>query len=431
MVAPGRVLPTVAMGVFGSDRIHFALDGHHPFGACHHQKIVVADDLFAFCGGIDTTEDRWDTSEHMPNDPRRLRKDGSPAPPWHDVTSALTGPAASALGELARRRWRRATGDQLDRPGDRTELPWPAGLEIVARNLNIAIARTEPPFEGESLVNEIERLCLDQIAAARNSIYIESQYFAAESICQALEARLREPDGPEIVVVNPQAALSSLEDEAMHVLRGRLISRMDAADRGDRFRILYPVTRAGEPIYIHAKVFIIDDRVLRIGSSNLNDRSMGFDTECDIAFESPNDDFDVIEQFRTRLLAEHLGVEPSRVENALSRTGSLIDTIDALNDERRGFRAISRKSESRLGGWFADSRVFDPRYHPGEVSNAGEGLRPRHIAMIGAAAGVGIMGWFIWRRWFRNPVRPQEKPSKRVFGKSLIDRHPSWPAFRP
>jgi phospholipase D1/2 len=178
--------------------------------------------------------------------------------------------------------------------------------------VDAAIARTAPPFDGRPLVNEIERLYLDQVAAARRTIYVESQYFAAGSVIDALEGRLREPEGPEIVVINPQSALSTVEDRAMHVLRGRAIDRLRAADRhGDRFRILHPVDAAGEPIYVHAKVFVVDDRVLRVGSSNLDDRSMGFDTECDLAVAPPRGGAGVVAAFRTRLLAEHLGVAPA------------------------------------------------------------------------------------------------------------------------
>ena len=96
--------PTLQLKM-ASDRIHFALDSHHPVGACHHQKIVVVDDRLAFCGGIDVTTGRWDTREHAPQDERRSNPDGSLHQPWHDVSAAIQGDAAKALGELARNRW--------------------------------------------------------------------------------------------------------------------------------------------------------------------------------------------------------------------------------------------------------------------------------------------------------------------------------------
>ena len=399
LMAPGRVLPTVALWAFGHNRVHFALDGHHPSGACHHQKIVVVDDGLAFCGGIDATEDRWDTADHLDGDPRRVRKSGAPAPPWHDATAALTGPAAAALGELSRRRWRRATGETLDRPERAGEAAWPDGLDVTVRDVEVAIARTEPPFDGEPMVDEIERLYLDQIAAARRTLYIESQYFAAESVGAALERRLREPDGPEVIVVNPDAALSYLEDQAMHVLRGRLITRLRAADRHDRFRIFHPVTEAGESIYVHAKIFIVDDRVLRIGSSNLDDRSMGFDTECDLAFEAPEAAPDVVSRFRTQLLCEHLGVTAARLDRAVAEAGSLVGAVDALVRPRgRSLHPIDPKPEGWLGRWLADTRLLDPRFHRGDASGTGQGLRPRHVLLGAAAGGLVLAGALLWRR---------------------------------
>lgn len=394
LAAPGRLAPTVALSIFGSDRIHFALDGHHPFGACHHQKIVVADDALAFCGGIDATEKRWDTSEHLPHDPRRICKDGTPSGPWHDATSALTGPAAAALAELSRRRWHRANGESLSRPQHTPPTPWPEGLDVDATNIDVAISRTEPPFDGKPLINEIEQLFLNGIKAAKQVIYIESQYFAAESICTALEQRLQEENGPEIVVVNPVEAESWLEDDAMHVLRQRMVERLVEADHQNRFRIYYPVTRAGEPIYVHAKIMVVDDSLLVIGSSNINDRSMGFDTECNVAIAEPAE---VIERFRIRLISEHLDVSPVRFREVEGNDKQCIFAIERLSRENgRGLRKLSRDSPTLIGNMLADTRLLDPRYHPGEQTNAGRGLRPRHIAIL---AGGLALGWLAWQKW--------------------------------
>lgn len=394
LAAPGRLVPSLALSLFGGDRIHFALDGHHPFGACHHQKIVVADETLAFCGGIDATEDRWDTPDHLPDDPRRVRKDGTPSDPWHDVTSAMSGPAAEALAELSRRRWFRATGDEIEKPQDVTPSDWPESLHVDARDIDVAIARTEPPFDGGPLINEIEQLYLAGIKSAERFIYIESQYFAAETISTAIEARLAERDGPEIVIINPRHAESWLEDDAMHVLRERLIKRLKKADREDRFRIYYPVTEAGDPIYVHAKVMIVDDHLLRLGSSNLNDRSMGFDTECDVVIEEPAE---TIEGFRVKLLAEHLGTSPEQVAEELGRSGSMIDTIEKLNRKHgRGLRRVFRKRDSFVGNFLANTRMLDPRYHPGEGVATGRGVRPRHLALIAAG---GALAYLAWRKW--------------------------------
>ena len=97
-------------------RIHFHMDGNHPIGASHHSKIVVVDDAVAFVGGLDLARGRWDTPEHRPDDARRVDFNGAILPPHHDVQIAVEGEIAAALGELARERWRRATGKQLRAP---------------------------------------------------------------------------------------------------------------------------------------------------------------------------------------------------------------------------------------------------------------------------------------------------------------------------
>jgi phosphatidylserine/phosphatidylglycerophosphate/cardiolipin synthase-like enzyme len=395
LVAPGRMLPAMGMAVFGSDRVHFALDGHHPFGACHHQKIVTVDDQFAFCGGIDATENRWDTPEHLSDEPRRTDKDGTQLPPWHDVTSATCGPVARALAELSRNRWSRATGEDLaPLPADKEhgEAIWPEDLCVETRDVDVAIARTMPPFDGALLINEVEDLYLDSIRSARHAIYIETQYFAAELLCAALEARLRETGGPEIVVVNPLEALSQFEDDAMHALRDRLIAELREADHEDRFRTYYPVSAASEPIYVHAKVMIVDDTILHLGSANINDRSMGFDTECDIAITGPAE---VIAGFRQRLLAEHLGVDEDVFEQTHRRCDSLIDTVETLNPrEGRRLRPLTNRPDTLTSRFLATTRLMDPRYQPGRPASAGQGIRPRHLV---AAAGVAVLGYLAWR----------------------------------
>src|SRR5690606_25911218 len=94
-------------------RITLKLDAAHPFASAHHQKIVVIDDSIAFCGGIDMTLQRWDTRQHLDDDPRRNGPGNTQQPPWHDATSAFDGAAARAMGTLARMRWKTATGQAL------------------------------------------------------------------------------------------------------------------------------------------------------------------------------------------------------------------------------------------------------------------------------------------------------------------------------
>ena len=178
-----------------SRRIHFKLDGAHPHGAAHHQKIVVIDDALAFCGGIDITAERWDTREHRDPDERRKRPSGRSYGPWHDATTAVDGDVAWALGELSRDRWLRATGQELEAP-PRVDMIWPKSLKPTFRDVDVAIARTIPQYHDHDEVREIEALYLDAIASAERSIYCESQYFASRRIAEAMAKRLRRGMAP-------------------------------------------------------------------------------------------------------------------------------------------------------------------------------------------------------------------------------------------
>lgn len=330
-------LPAALVMRRAPDRLEFFGDHHHPVGGAHHQKIVVIDDCLAFAGGIDVTADRWDTSEHLDRHPLRRRpRSRRPTGPWHDVTTLVSGPAARALGDLARERWESGTGTRLD-PVEDAASCWPDGVEPLLTDVDVAISRTRPEHGGTELVHEIELLWLAAIASARETVYIENQYFANRRIAEAIADRLGEEDGPEFVVVNPESADGWLEEKAMGTARARLLDVVRRADVHDRFRIYVPMTDGGQPVYVHAKVLVLDDRLLRIGSANLNNRSMGLDSECDLSVEVRGDDdrraelAEVVLGMRHRLLGEHLGVEPTVVAAAVQENGgSLIRAIESL-----------------------------------------------------------------------------------------------------
>jgi phosphatidylserine/phosphatidylglycerophosphate/cardiolipin synthase-like enzyme len=341
-------------------RIHTKLDGHHPTGASHHQKIVVIDDCLAFCGGIDMTSDRWDTRAHADDDPRRRTPAGRRYKPWHDATTAVCGPVASALGEMARERWRIAGGRAVDAL-DGVAPCWPEGLDADFHEIDVRIARTIPAMAGQTTAHESEALFLAQIAAAKRHVYIESQYFASRRIAEAIARRLDEADGPEFVVVNPEHAQGWLEPVAMDTARARLVEALRRRDRGGRFRLYHPYTAGGAPIYVHAKILIADDDVLRLGSSNMNNRSLRLDTECDLAVEARDAADSVrIVAIRDDLIAEHLDVSPERVAAAVAERGSLIAAIEALRGEGRSLRPYEIPDLNAVETWLADHEVLDP-----------------------------------------------------------------------
>ncbi len=337
-------LPAYQLDWRTHQRVHFWLDDCHPLGACHHQKVVVADDTVAFCGGLDLTRGRWDTPEHKADDLRRDEGNG-PSIPYHDVQLMVAGPVARSLGELVRDRWQRACRDTIPSQAPRSvaEL-WPDDVSVDVKNVRVAIARTEPACQGRSAVREVERLYLDAIAAAQRSIYIENQYLTSVVICDALARRIEEPEGPEVVIVTGKSTCGWLSQATMDVLRAKFVHKLQQRDHQGRLRVLYPENpELGETnINVHSKVMVVDDIFVRVGSSNLNNRSMGIDTECDLAFESEGreDLCTAITGFRNRLLAEHLGVEPKQVAQATASLGSLTRAIDAVSGNGRTLRPV-------------------------------------------------------------------------------------------
>ncbi len=359
----GRTILTLARWVSGR-RVHLKLDGHHPVGASHHQKIVVIDDCLAFCGGIDITDRRWDTRDHADDAPLRIGANGKPYGPWHDATTAMSGPVARSLGELCRIRWQKAGGTAVPVPPP-TGPCWPDDLDVGFSDCDVAISRTVPTMPDAEPIYEIEALYLDLIARAERWIYAESQYFASHKIAKAIAARLDEPDGPEIVIINPVKAEGWLEPLAMDTARARLFEALRIRDRYDRFQIYHPLTRGGEPIYVHAKVMIVDGEILRVGSSNFNNRSMRLDTECDITIDSTlpanAHTADEIRGVAFNLLSEHLDSDAATIAACLERTGSLIATIDQLSvDHRRRLVRYEVPELNAVEEALADHQVLDP-----------------------------------------------------------------------
>jgi phosphatidylserine/phosphatidylglycerophosphate/cardiolipin synthase-like enzyme len=345
-------------------RIHTKLDGHHPTGGSHHQKIVIIDDCLAFCGGIDMTADRWDTRAHLDDDPRRRRPTTRRRyKPWHDTISALSGPVAHALGVLFRERWRAAGGEPVllpDATAGEHGACWPDGLPVDFERIDVAIARTMPEMDDQPGIHESEALFLRQIAGAERHLYVESQYFASRRIAEAIARRLDEPDGPEIVIINPVTARGWLEPLAMDTARARLMEALRRRDKHRRLRMYHPYTAGGAPIYVHAKILIADDRVLRLGSSNMNNRSLRLDTECDVAIEASSDgERACVHAIRDGLIAEHLGKTRREVADAIAAHG-LIEAIERLRGQGRTLRSYEVPDLSAVEAWLADNEVLDP-----------------------------------------------------------------------
>ncbi|MBY4636742.1 phospholipase [Sphingopyxis sp. XHP0097] len=343
--------------------ISFRLDSAHPVGCSHHQKVAVFDDHLAVCGGIDVGSRRWDTRAHRDDEPCRVAPDGATYMPWHDSTMMLAGKVGQALAELGNERWQRATRKPL-RDLSGVGENWPDDLDPHFRNVDVAISRTRAEYDGCEPVREIEQLYLDMIAAARRFVYIENQYFTCATIAAAIAERLDEDDAPEFVLVMPETADGWLEQKAMDAARVVLARQIAKARHGDRLRIYVPRTAGGQPIYVHSKTTIIDDRVIRVGSANLNNRSMALDSECDVTIDvglaANRDVGPTIRMLRESLLAEHLGVDPDDVARRFDACGSLIETVESLRGKGRTLDRLDLTAPGPLDEFIAENELLDP-----------------------------------------------------------------------
>lgn len=343
--------------------ISFRLDSAHPLGCSHHQKVAVFDDHLAVCGGIDVGARRWDTRDHTDDEPRRTAPDGKPYMPWHDSTMLLAGPVGNALADLGNERWQRATKKPL-RDLNGTGENWPDDLEPDFEGVDVAISRTRAEYDGYEEIREIEQLYLDMIAAAKRFIYFENQYFTCGKIAAAIAERLNEDDPPEFVMVMPETADGWLEQMAMDAARVQLVREIAKTKHGDRLRVYYPRTKRGESIYVHAKTAIVDDRLIRIGSANLNNRSMGLDSECDVTIDTAlpanHGAGPTIRRLRESLIAEHLDVEPAEVASRYETSGSLIETIEALRSGGRSLEWLDLVPPGPMDEFIAENELLDP-----------------------------------------------------------------------
>lgn len=343
--------------------ISFRMDSAHPVGCSHHQKVAVFDDHLAVCGGIDVAARRWDRREHADGDPRRIAPDGQPYMPWHDSTMILAGPVGSALADLGNERWQRATKQPLREVNGDGEA-WPEGLKPDFEDVDVGISRTRAEYEDCEEVREIEQLYLDMIAAASRFIYFENQYFTSGRIAAAIAARLNEEDAPEFVMVMPETADGWLEQMAMDAARVKLVREIAKAKHGDRLRVYCPRTGDGDPIYVHAKTAIVDDRLIRVGSANMNNRSMGLDSECDVTIDAAlpanRETGPAIRRLRESLIAEHLGVDPTEVARRFDARGSLIDTIEELRGAGRSLEPLDLIAPGPFDDFIAENELLDP-----------------------------------------------------------------------
>lgn len=393
-----ELLPRLSLGWRTPERVTLCIDNSVPFGSSQHQKIVVVDDAVAFSGGLDLTIRRWDTTAHSAENRQRVDPSGHPYRPFHDVQMMVDGAAAQALAQLARERWCRANGGvpQIEPHGD----PWPETVRADFTDVDVGIARTQPRYDHEEPVREAETLFADSIDLAEREIYIENQFLSSPLIADRLADRLKRCPELEVVIVAPRSHDSWVERHTMRNGRIRFWRRIHAAG-GNRVRLLYPAVEQGgqaTDTMIHSKVMVVDDRFLRVGSANMNNRSMGADTECDLAVEAHTDrERAAVLEIRNRLLGEHCGVTADEVAASLARHGSLVRAAGELSANGHSLRPIDDGEPDEGGLSHVIERIADPPrpIRPARLArHLLTRLRPLLIALICVLVLLGIaLAW--------------------------------------
>ena len=325
-----------------NERVHFCYDSSEWFDASHHQKFVVIDGTLGFVGGIDLCAGRWDERDHRPVNPLRVNSGGDSYRTYHDVQSYHSGPVVRHLAELFTERWRVACGDciQLSEPtGQPRPLPFEPTVPLMASQM--AISRTEVPKSGSARkpVLEIRQLFIDAIDAAERLIYIENQYCSSDALAEALIERMRQQHRSrlQIVLVIAKDAEALLEQLSIGIAQGRITRRLKevAAEHGHSLGIYYPASIAADgtevPTYIHSKLLLVDDRFLSAGSANMNNRSMGYDTELNVTWDDVPGSMlsQSIRAARVDLLAEHTGLG-AEAHDRLGTVDGLVEFLDSL-----------------------------------------------------------------------------------------------------
>lgn len=279
-------------------RIHFVFDNRHPFGASHHEKLVIIDGKVAFCGGIDICDERWDTPHHLYVDPRRsLHWQEEAHGPYHDAAVQVTGPVCRQMLEHVERRWTTLTS-----------IPFPSSKELAKAEkgraggghrvyISRTIASVDAGERGVPLIREIEFLFLDLIRRARRRILIENQYYWSERINDRLILKMEEMAGQDFEIILILADMAKVDSPTKHmaVHELKLLKKLKEAAKRHRIRLhaVCPLAlspdephRQVKPVYIHSKLMIVDDLFFTIGSANIADRALRVDTELNLTLEA-------------------------------------------------------------------------------------------------------------------------------------------------
>ena len=309
-------------------RIQCELDSRERPMHCHHEKTIVIDDRVAFVGGIDLTYedgDRYDLGEHPPR----------ASVGWHDATARIEGPAVGDVADHFRMRWHEVTEEVLP----------PVAPNEAGGDVEVQVIRTVPEKIYDALPRGDFGILESYMRAFRQAerfIYVENQFLWSPEIARVLRDKLLYPPSNDfrMLFVLPSKPNSGNDDT-----RG-VLGELVEAD-GDRGRLLACTiyARSGplvDPIYVHAKVAIVDDRWLTIGSANLNEHSLFNDTEMNVVAHDP----ELARGTRLRLWSEHLELAEDEIPDDPARA---IDELwKPISEEQLERRQAGRPLTHRL-----------------------------------------------------------------------------------
>ena len=303
-------------------KIACALDARERPMHCHHEKTIVIDDELAFVGGIDLTAaagDRFDSPAH----PAR----GSVG--WHDACTRIEGPAVADVSRHFAMRWAEVAGKRLP-------ITQPTASSGA---VELQIVRTVPEKIYRTLPRGDFRILESYVRAFRSA---ENQFLWSPEIASILASKLRNPpcDDFRILLVLP-AKPNSGGDDTRGVL-GELIDADADAGRLLACTLFAPGAQFADPIYVHAKIGIVDDTWLTVGSANLNEHSLFNDTELNVVTH----DSATARRTRLRLWAEHLELTTADVDGDPAR---VIDDLWApISKEQLARRQAGEQQTHRL-----------------------------------------------------------------------------------
>jgi phosphatidylserine/phosphatidylglycerophosphate/cardiolipin synthase-like enzyme len=332
-------------------KIEACADGCTGFMHCHHEKAIVIDGRVAFVGGIDLTLDGGDPFDT----PTHLARGGIG---WHDAAVRIEGPAVADVEQHFRVRWHGATRELLPRP----RVPEASG------ETTLQIARTVPAGTYRA-VRRGDYSILESYSSALRSaerfVYLENQFLWSPEIVAILADKLRNPPNEDfrLLVLLPARA-----NDGADISRGQVAALIHAADETTRFLACTVYARAGrlrDPVYVHAKIGIVDDRWLTVGSANLNEHSLFNDTEMNVVTLDP----EIARTARLRLWSEHLELpledvegDPitlidERWERIASEQLRLLEAGEALTHRLVKLPGVSRRRRRLIGP--IQGRLYD------------------------------------------------------------------------